>query len=141
MNIYEIGVEKCVDGVWGRWVNGRFYNLITNFKSVLLSRVLDTASEPNDYYATLLDDFRESVSYECKSSVEANYKEYTPKHIKDLENLKRGDIVWVESATRGCGHVWSPVVYLNSTTTSGYEWLLRKSIPEASVYLLTLKRL
>lgn len=107
MDIYSIGEEKCIDGLWGRMVNGRFYTHTVN-KHPLLVRKLDTLSQPNSYYATLLDDGRESVDYNLSGST--LYTKYTIKPI----NLKRGDIVWVKTSTKLNGDVWSPVVYLST---------------------------
>jgi hypothetical protein len=99
MNIYEIGEEKCIEGVWGREVNGRFYTLIVQEDK--LGRFLDIDVNPAKLVNSLAILWGHSgfTYYNYEEAINSSmlfYKYYIPKHIKDLENLKRGDIVWVK---------------------------------------------
>jgi hypothetical protein len=105
MDIYSIGEEKCIDGVWGREVNGRFYDWVSQNDGEGLYRKLDIDSlfyQPYAAYDAKVSLNGETVYVQSKEYLKA----YTPKHIKDLENLKRGDIVWVIT-----GGAWSVMTF------------------------------
>lgn len=113
MNIYEIGEEKCIDGVWGREVNGRFYthyeaSAVIVDDALRLCRMLDVSSGDSFWAMRGIElgfaSKYEEVTAEFLSSPRKT--KYTPKHIKDLENLKRGDVVWVKIHTSR-GVMWS----------------------------------
>jgi hypothetical protein len=104
MDIYNIGEEKCIDSVWGREANGRFYNLIVQEDK--LGRFLDIDVNPEKLVQSLavLMEHSGFTNYNYEEAVNSSvlfYKHYKPKHIKDLENLKRGDVVWFKICTAG----------------------------------------
>jgi hypothetical protein len=117
MNIYDIGEEKCIDGTWGREMNGRFYT--RHDQRGLLYRALDT-DNPEYHHFVYYDVSREptSSSFETLFMYSKNNKngtvltQYVPKHIKDLENLKLGDIVWVKVQFIGKTCHWASTRYI-----------------------------
>jgi hypothetical protein len=126
MNIYEIGTEKCIDGVWGREVNGRFYTWYA--ESGQLYRELDI-DNPEYHYFVYYDVSRGSTSLGVERSY-LEYKngktgtvltQYIPKHIKDLENLKRGDVVWVSSVEYGNKEQWASARFIEHDS---YDYLV-----------------
>lgn len=126
MNIYDIGVEKCINGVYGREVNGRFYNLIVQENK--LGRLLDVDTDPAVLIYTLatLVEHNGVTHYTYEEAVNSSmlfYKFYPkPKHIRDLENLKRGDIVWVKVPSPDGAPNWASTRFIrmhNETYITG----------------------
>ena len=121
MNIYDIGEEKQINGVWGREVNGRFYTWCEEPMGFLY-RELDT--DNGEYQHLAYCDVNQNVTplkYENLYVHPRNKRtgtggtvltKYIPKHIKDLENLKRGDIVWVLHKTDR-GDEWVNTTFLH----------------------------
>jgi hypothetical protein len=109
MDIYSIGEEKCIAGVWGREVSGRFYthySLIDTSNVGNLYRKLDVSCTFATYYAQAqAKDCETSLKEVASTGMFAEIVEYTPKHLKDLENLKRGDEVWIRVSTSR-GVIW-----------------------------------
>jgi hypothetical protein len=126
MNIYEIGTEKCIDGVWGREVNGRFYTWYA--EAGRLYRELDT-DNPEYHHFVYSDVSHEPTSsgFESLYMHSKNKKtgtvltQYIPKHIKDLENLKRGDVVWVSSVEYGNKEQWASARFISH---DGYDYIV-----------------
>jgi hypothetical protein len=119
MDIYDIGTEKCIDGVWGREVSGRFYTYY--FKSdncLTLYRKVDVDNEENDWFVSLkVGAHLESVTCTKQSWL----TKYTPNHTKDLENLKRGDVVWVSSVQYDNKEQWATARFIGH---DGYDYLV-----------------
>jgi hypothetical protein len=126
MDIYEIGTEKCIDGVWGREVNGRFYTWYD--ERGRLYRELDT-DNPEYCHFVYYDVNRELTSFGVEriylfSKIKKSKTEltqYIPKHIKDLENLKRGDVVWVSSVEYGNKEQWASARFIGH---DGYDYIV-----------------
>lgn len=117
MNIYEAGEEKCINGIWGREVNGRFYtHYFESTDCLTLYRKIDVDNEENDWFVSVkVGAHLESVVRIHVCTKQSWLTKYVPKHIKDLENLKRGDIVWVN-----IDNLWSPVVFYGLAVSTKY---------------------
>jgi hypothetical protein len=120
MNIYEIGEEKCIEGVWGREVNGRFYTYVKDNDTKHLYRKLSVNTTESSYFAWCSCNASDGCEYVI-SDVNYAYHAYTPKHIKDFENLKRGDVVWVRSIEYENKEQWAIARYIDH---DGYDYLV-----------------
>lgn len=117
MDIYLIGEEKCIDGVWGREVDGRFYThykLRSNSKSDVLNVYRKLDADTNHEYWLGKNSCIPLEVIAIGGLDVINLNKYIPKHIKDLENLKRGDVVWART-----GEEWTRTTFIEKVP-AGY---------------------
>lgn len=108
MDIYSIGEEKCIDGVWGRMVGKRFYTDTLNvYGTIYLSRKVDVDSVLMMYSILTKCDFPQGL-YEIITD-KGNLSPYKQKAIE----YKRGDVVWVFDNNK-----WQPVFYWDKNSVS-----------------------
>lgn len=109
MDIYSIGEEKRIDGVWGRVVGKRFYDSITSVTSMPseggLSRKISIESI-HPFYAVFVKGTIFEHEY-MLSHPDIKVEKYKPKPIEH----KRGDIVWVKIDTN-FGLRWASTRYV-----------------------------
>ena len=104
MDYSELGVEGCVNGVWGRVKNGYFYNLVEEGTNYPI-REIDVNSEYGKYFAIMCNHDYENLT--CRASHQPVLKAYVPEHIRALGNIKKGDLVWAQTIS----NAWLPVMF------------------------------
>lgn len=117
MDELSIGTEICAFGVWGREVDGKFYNLTDGQK---LFRPLTVNGGDRTYY-TYYDNAKKceyvTYSHSVLPSTTDNLKPYMPEHIRVLGNIKKGDLVWAQTISGE----WIPVMFERyCSLTAGY---------------------
>jgi hypothetical protein len=85
-----------------------------------LYRKLDVNTTEVSYFAKRTCDTSDNYEY-VVSNASNTLLEYVPKHIKDLENLKRGDVVWVKSTEYDNKEQWAMARYISH---DGYDYLV-----------------
>lgn len=124
MDYYNFGVEECWNGEWSRVKNGHFYNLQDD---LYLLREVDIKSQSGKYYAVCCNHEYEMLVF--KASTEKQPIPYVPEHARQLQNLKRGDAVWVQ-----VNLMWQQVTFY-SRTEDGLFFLIVKYTKTGRVFM------
>ena len=104
MDYSELGVEGCVNGVWGRVKNGYFYNLVEEGTNCLM-REIDVSTEYGNHFAIMCHHDYEQLVY--RAPHQPILKAYVPEHSRALGNIKKGDLVWAQTISND----WIPAMY------------------------------